>query len=163
MNEIILVIHDIRSIHNVGSMLRTAECFGVQKVYITGYSPYPRVQNDDRLPHIITKTTDAITKTALGAEKLLDIQHHENIDELLTYLKSQDYSVVAAEQHPTSISLPSFRRSGKIALIMGREVEGVDPTILAACDTIIEIPMRGQKESFNVSVAAGIVLYQLSL
>lgn len=155
-----LVIHDIRSTHNVGAMLRTAECFGLKTVYISGYSPYPRVQNDERLPHIADKLQAAIAKTSLGAEQNITVIHKETIEEVLQELKSQNYKICALEQHPRAQPIDAWHPTLPTALIVGREVEGIDASILDRVDEIVEIPMRGLKESFNVSVAAGIALYQ---
>ncbi len=157
-----LILHDIRSIHNVGSMIRTAECFGLRSVYFTGYTPYPKLSGDTRLPHISEKIHNTLIKTSLGAEKNLELTYVEDIYELMTMLKRSNIRIVAAEQNPKSIPLRQYKYSGDSALLVGREVEGIDPKLLAACDDIVEIPMMGQKESFNVSVAAGIILYELT-
>jgi 23S rRNA (guanosine2251-2'-O)-methyltransferase len=155
-----LVIHDIRSAHNVGSMLRTAECFGIKTVYISGYSPYPHIQNDDRLPHTANKLHASIAKTSLGAEQNVNIIHKETIEEVIAELESQKYRICALEQDPHAQPINAWRPTLPTAIIVGREVEGIDRSILDMADEIIEIPMRGLKESFNVSVAAGIALYQ---
>jgi len=160
--NIVLIAHDIRSTHNVGSLLRTAEGLGVSHVYFTGYTPYPQLAaGDTRLPHIAQKLGRQIHKTALGAEQLVDWSHAEDITALLRQLKTQGYSVVALEQSEHSVELPDYRSPEKVALLLGREVEGVDPALLAQCDVNLEIPMFGQKESFNVVQAAAMALYQL--
>lgn len=160
MPEIVVIAHDIRSCHNVGSLLRTADGFGVSKVYLTGYTPYPAVPNDSRLPHITRRLTQQIHKTALGAEQNTHLwQHHENVQTLLSQLKKSGHEIVGLEQSATAIALPSYTPSSKIAIILGREVEGLDVELQAACDTIVEIPMQGSKESFNVTEAATAALY----
>jgi tRNA G18 (ribose-2'-O)-methylase SpoU len=157
MRSIVLIAHNLRSAHNVGSLLRTAEGLGVKKVFLTGYSPYPVQENDSRLPHLAQKIDKQIAKTALGAEKSLGTK--SDISEVLTELKQHGYSIAAIEQAPNSVSLPKFKPPQKIALIAGREVEGIEPEVLALCDTVLEIPMFGKKESFNVVQAAAMILY----
>jgi tRNA G18 (ribose-2'-O)-methylase SpoU len=140
--------------------MRTAEGLGVQQVFLTGYTPYPLgADNDDRLPHLAQKIDRQIVKTALGAEKLVSWQHKADIKKVLAELKSRGFKIAGLEQTPNSISLPTFLTPPKLALIVGREVEGIEPAILELCDLILEIPMFGQKESFNVVQAAAMALY----
>lgn len=160
MSQIRLVVHDIRSTHNVGSLLRTADGLGVEHVYLTGYTPYPATPADGRLPHISAKLTASIHKTALGAETTVDWSHHSNIITLLEELKRDGFRLVALEQAPGAVKLPDFTAPNKLVLILGREVEGIDPAILKLTDDIVEIPMLGAKESFNVVQAAAMALYQ---
>lgn len=160
MREIIVIAHNIRSTHNVGSIFRTCEGFGVQKIILSGYTPYPKMKNDARLPHIADKITAQIHKTALGAEVLVPFEYHETLD--LAHVQSGGYRLVALEQSERAITLQSYLPPAKTALLLGEEVHGIESQLLAQCDDIIEIPMHGQKESFNVSVAAGIALYQLA-
>jgi 23S rRNA (guanosine2251-2'-O)-methyltransferase len=160
--SIVVIAHNIRSTHNVGSILRTADGFGVAKVYLTGYTPYPTQANDTRLPHLRDKLTQQIHKTALGAETLMHTEHRETVDGLLQELKDDGYELVALEQSPRAVYLSEFKHGYKVALLLGEEVHGIEPHLLDMCDHIVEIPMRGKKESFNVSVAAGISLYELS-
>lgn len=164
MPEITLLLHNIRSTHNVGSIFRTAEGLGVHKIILGGYTPYPSQLDDTRLPHIAEKLTRQIHKTALGAEKLVPFEQYEVLD---TWLCCNDESesplpVIALEQAPDSISLQDFTPPDRFALLLGEEVNGIDAHYLSWSDDIVEIPMRGQKESFNVSVAAGIALYALT-
>jgi 23S rRNA (guanosine2251-2'-O)-methyltransferase len=156
--RISLIIHDIRSCHNVGSLLRTAEGLGVQHLYLTGYTPYPVTENDPRLPHIRQKITAQIHKTALGAEDTVAWSHYEDIHEVIRIVRAQNYKVIALED-THSISLPEYKSDDNIALLLGREVEGIEPELLALCDATIEIPMFGSKESFNVVQAAAMALY----
>jgi 23S rRNA (guanosine2251-2'-O)-methyltransferase len=163
MSNTSVIVHDIRSTHNVGSILRTCDGFGVVTVYIGGYTPYPTRPGDTRLPHISTKLTRDIAKTALGAEQTANIILYDDLSDLIHSLQKSDTSVIALEQSTTSANLADFDRADMdIALLLGREVEGIDREILAICDHTVEIPMRGQKESFNVSVAAAIALYELA-
>lgn len=160
MPDIIVIAHNIRSTHNVGSIFRTAEGFGVSEIILSGYTPYPRIDGDTRLPHISQKLTDQIHKTALGAESMVPFEYKESLD--LEILRNAGYRIVALEQDARSVSLDKYNPSEKIALLLGEEVHGIEQTLLDQCDDIVEIPMKGQKESFNVSVATGIALYVLS-
>lgn len=159
MRQLVLIAHNLRSTHNVGSLLRTAEGLGITEVYLTGYTPYPLHDNDERLPHLGQKIDKQITKTALGAEHMIDWHHLPNVETCITNLQSKGYTVVALEQAPDAIALPAFQPSDKLAILVGREVEGVEPEVLALCNQIIEIPMFGRKESFNVVQAAAMALY----
>jgi tRNA G18 (ribose-2'-O)-methylase SpoU len=160
MPEIIVVVHNIRSTHNVGSIFRTCEGFGVKKIILSGYSPYPLTQNDTRLPHLRDKLTAQIHKTALGAESLVSFEYQPQLD--INKLRDEGYTIVGLEQDPRSININEYDVPSKIALLIGEEVNGIDKGTRILCDDIIEIPMKGKKESFNVSVATGIALYQLS-
>jgi len=160
-SEIILIAHNLRSCQNVGSLLRTCEGLGVNKVYLSGYTPYPIAINDDRLPYLREKINKRIVKASLGAENLIDWEHQIDIFKLIDEIKAQDYSVIALEQSNNSVNLDDYSPDKKIALIIGREVEGIENDILDKVDKIIEIPMLGKKESFNVVQAAAIALYKL--
>lgn len=159
----VVVAHNIRSIHNVGSIFRTCEGFGAKKLFLSGYTPYPEVaENDSRLPHLRQKLTSQIHKTALGAEKFVPFEYHENIIGLISMLKEEGYLIFALEQHHSSMPLSKAVRPGvDIALILGEEVNGISENVLSLADVIAEIPMQGNKESFNVSVAAGIAMYAI--
>jgi 23S rRNA (guanosine2251-2'-O)-methyltransferase len=157
--KIVLIVHNIRSCHNVGSLLRTAEGLGVDQVYLMGYTPYPISPNDTRLPHLRQKIQKQIEKTALGAEKMIAWQYTPDVFLTIKDLQKVGYKLIALEQAPTSIALPTWLPVEKIALIIGTETTGVEPEILAICDDIIEIPMLGKKESFNVVQAAAMALY----
>lgn len=161
MRDIILIAHDIRSTHNVGSLLRTAEGLGVTRVYLTGYTPYPKKPSDPRLPHIAQKLTNQIHKTALGAEISQTWDQADTIEPLLKKLKSEGYSIVGLEQTQKSVPLPEYSPPQKLALLLGREVEGIEPDLLKQLDETLEIPMFGNKESFNVVQAAAMCLYHL--
>ena len=159
MPQIILIAHNVRSCHNVGSLLRTAEGLGVQEVILSGYTPYPLQDNDTRLPHIARKLDKQIHKTALGAERTQAWRTFASFQEVRAYLKEKQYVLAAIEQAPSSIPLPAFKPPEKVALLVGREVEGIEPEVLSLSDIILEIPMFGQKESFNVVQAAAMTLY----
>lgn len=160
MPEIIVIVHNIRSTHNVGSIFRTSEGFGVSKIILSGYTPYPKMANDTRLPHIADKLTAQIHKTALGAEAMVPFSYEPEPD--FEGLKAENYTIVGLEQDAISVLLTDYRPPRKVALLLGEEVEGLTDELRAACDVLIEIPMQGRKESFNVSVATGIALYQLT-
>lgn len=160
MSRITLLLHNIRSTHNVGSIFRTAEGFGVEHIILSGYTPYPELLNDTRLPHIREKLSAQIHKTALGAESMVPFEYHDNP---LTWLEQSTLPLVALEQHPTSTSVRDFQPPEAFALLLGEEVSGIEDDLLARADHIVEIPMVGKKESFNVSVAAAIALYQLTV
>lgn len=161
MPEIVVILHDIRSTHNVGSIFRTCEGFSVSKMILSGYTPYPQFPDDKRLPHISTKLTSQIHKTALGAENMVPFMYQESPD--LHSLRAEGFRIVGLEQDRRAEMLPSYRATDKIALLLGEEVKGLTQNLRSECDDLIEIPMSGKKESFNVSVAAGIALYQLSV
>lgn len=160
MSEIIVIAHNIRSTHNVGSIFRTAEGFGVSKIILSGYTPYPKLPVDNRLPHIADKLTAQIHKTALGAEVMIPFEYQSNPD--IVGLRNKNFDIVGLEQDADSTLLDAYKVPKKLALILGEEVHGIPPELIAQCDTLIEIPMKGKKESFNVSVAAGIALYGLT-
>jgi len=146
-----LVLENIRSAYNVGAMFRTADGAGVDKIFLVGYSPTPT----DRFARIQPE----IKKTSLGASESIPWEHFTEPQPLIEKLKKEAFTVVPVEQTESSVSLQVFTIPENVAYIMGNEIEGVSKEFLAAADTIIEIPMLGEKESLNVSVAAGIVLY----
>ena len=160
MPRITLLLHNIRSTHNVGSIFRTAEGFGVDRIILSGYTPYPEITGDPRLPHIREKLNTQIHKTALGAETMVPFEYY---DDPLAWLTTTTLPLVALEQHPTSSSLREYQPPEEFVLLLGEEVNGIDPTLLTRADDIIEIPMHGKKESFNVSIAAAIALYRFSI
>jgi len=160
MPDIIVIAHNIRSTHNVGAIFRTAEGFGISKIILSGYTPYPQTNSDTRLPHVAEKLTKQISKTALGAEAIVPFEYLELPP--LDKLKTDGYTVIALEQAENSIALAHYSPPQKVALLLGEEVEGITQELLAQCEAIIEIPMVGKKESFNVSVATGIALYALT-
>ena len=157
--NITVIAHNIRSTYNVGAIFRTAEGFGAKELILTGYTPHPRYPGDPRLPHLSEKITKQIHKTALGTERTVPFRYFETIGE---FLSKNTLPLIALEQSDRSIALKDFKPSEDIALLLGEEVHGIEPDLLDTCETILEIPMKGKKESFNVSVAAGIALYALS-
>mgnify|MGYP001240467125 FL=1 len=161
MPEIILIAHNIRSTHNVGAFFRTCDGFGVSKIIFSGYTPYPTLEDDTRLPHFADKITRQIHKTALGAEMSVPFERLE--EPPLDELKAAGYRIVGLEQDDRSVMMNEYKAPEKVALLLGNEIDGIYPELRAKCDDLIEIPMTGMKESFNVSVATGIALYQLAL
>ena len=166
--QLIVVLHNIRSTYNVGAILRTAEGFGVNQVILSGYTP--RVHDDNLLPHLRDKLDHEIHKTALGAEDLLDIYSSGDIFSDLKKLREQGWQIVGLENNIANdnlikINSPEMkeRLSDKVVLVLGEEVNGIDNSLYDIIDLFIEIPMRGKKESFNVSVAAGIAIYAISV
>ena len=153
--ENILILHNIRSVENVGAMFRTADAAGIDKIYLTGYTPAP-------LDRFGRKRKD-LTKSALGAEKFVAWEYKKSIFPLLAKLKSEKYFIIAIEQDKKSVDYKTLRlRSGRgNVFIVGTEVTGIPKNILKKCDIIAEIPMRGKKESLNVSVATGIALFRI--
>ncbi|MCT4591884.1 MAG: TrmH family RNA methyltransferase [Candidatus Gracilibacteria bacterium] len=146
-----VVLPDIRSGFNVGAFFRTADGLGVDHVYLSGYTPYP--------PH------KEISKTALGADDFVEWTYYMETGDLLEYLKQEGYFFISLEKIQGSKPLGKFefQDQEKICLILGNEIEGVSEDILKISDEILEIEMKGRKESFNVSVAGSIAMYQLLL
>lgn len=146
---VIVVLENIRSMHNVGSVFRTADAFLLQGIYLCGYTAKP--------PH------RDIDKTALGATESVDWKHFPATVDAIQLLKENGYLVYAVEQAENSVSLQHAAEltPGKLAVIFGNEVTGVDNDTLQQCDGCIEIPQYGMKHSLNISVAAGIVLWEL--
>ncbi len=157
--KIAVIAHNIRSTHNVGSLFRTCDGLGVDSLYLTGYTPFPAMPSDDRLPHISSKLTKQIHKTALGAEETVYWEYVNNPIDVIQKLKTEGYTIAALEQTPDSQSLPEYDAPENIALILGEEVSGIPSDIMNETDVALEIPMFGSKESFNVSVATSMALY----
>ncbi len=162
--EFIVVLHNIRSCYNVGAILRTAEGFGAKEVILSGYTP--KVHDKKLLPHLRDKLDKEIHKTALGAEDLLDIYASDDIFLDLKNRHKQGWQIVGLENNITVSNLyrlgsTELKRNlkEKIILVLGEEVKGINNSLYDIIDLFVEIPMRGQKESFNVSVAAGIAMY----
>jgi 23S rRNA (guanosine2251-2'-O)-methyltransferase len=149
--ENILIIHNVRSVVNVGAMFRTADAAGIDKIYLTGYTPTP-------LDRFGRKRGD-LAKSALGAEEFVNWEQKKNIFPLLTKLKDEKYLIIAIEQAKNSVDYKKIKTKNKNVFIVGAEVTGIPKNILQKCDIIAEIPMRGKKESLNVSVACGIALF----
>ena len=148
-----IILHDIRSVYNVGSIFRTADAAGVEKVYLSGFTPLPV----DRFGR---KRKD-FAKVALGAEETVPWEHAPDIIHLVQKLKKGGCTVIGVEQAPKARDYKKVRTDSPLALVFGNEVIGLSKNILAECDIVAEIPMRGKKESLNVAVAAGIALFRI--
>lgn len=148
--EIILILDNIRSRENVGSIFRTADAAGVSVIYLCGITPRP--------PH------PKIAKASLGAENFVPHEYIRDTWRIVTRLRGEGVPVFALEQSKNSENIFMFRftRSKRTALVLGNEVRGISPKILKYCDKILEIPMHGKKESLNVSVSAGIALFEIN-
>ncbi len=158
----ILVLHNIRSVYNVGSIFRTADAAGVSKIILSGYTPLPH----DRFG----MPRKDFAKVSLGAENTVPWEQVKTFSVAIKKLKKENVYVVAVEQDKKSVSLFDFKplfdktqgKTKPLALVLGNEVRGLSKPALALCDKIVEIPMRGKKESLNVSVAAGIALFGIT-
>lgn len=161
MRKIVLVVHDVRSCHNVGSLLRTADGIGVEAVYLTGYTPCPQDTKDQRLPHVAKKIDNAIRKTALGAEKTVNWHHFKNVKSLLERLATKGYMITALEQTATALPLQNHQSITPLVLVVGNEVNGLPEDLLSLIPLHLSIPMLGKKESYNVVQATAMALFQL--
>jgi tRNA G18 (ribose-2'-O)-methylase SpoU len=151
--EVAVLLHDIRSTHNVGSIFRTSDALGVNKIFISGYTPTPideygRARKD-------------IAKVSLGAEKTIPWEYNEDPKKIIKKLKADGYTIVAIEQSESSIDYKKVKAKYPVLFVVGNEVGGVDRKILSLCDVVAEIPMKGEKESLNVSVAFGVALSRI--
>jgi 23S rRNA (guanosine2251-2'-O)-methyltransferase len=153
ISETMLLLPDIRSVHNVGSIFRTADCAGVGRIFLAGTTPAP-------LDRFGRKRKD-FAKVALGAEDTVPWESANDPLALIKVLKKRGVQIVALEQSTKAVDYKALIPKKPMLLVLGNEVEGVSRELLALADSIIEIPQRGKKESLNVSVAAGIALYRL--
>jgi len=153
IKPVFLILDNIRSTYNVGAIFRTADACGVSKIYLTGYTPAPI--------DVFGREKGGIAKSALGAEKNIPWEKVENITFLLNRLKREGCQLIAIEQAKDSIDYKKVKPEYPCAFILGEEVNGMTKNILTKCDVIAEIPMRGKKESLNVSVSAGIALFRI--
>lgn len=162
---ITIILDNIRSCHNVGAILRTADGAGVSQIVCTGFTPYPEIVGDTRDPRIIAKNSHQISKTALGAEKTINIRYDIDIITTINRLRSEGNTILSLEETAGSIdlyaNLSELKSYPKIALVVGNEVTGVQQSVLNKSDQIICLPQMGAKNSLNVSVATGIALYSL--
>ena len=151
--ETVICLYNIRSVFNVGSIFRTADGAGVSKIYLVGVTPAPvdrfgRVRKD-------------LAKVALGAEKNVAWEARKSASALLRELKREGFKIVAIEQSPKAIDYKKVKLTPKICFVLGEETRGLSKNILKMADEIAEIPMKGKKESLNVSVSAGIALFRI--
>jgi tRNA G18 (ribose-2'-O)-methylase SpoU len=146
-HPVIVILDEVRSMHNVGSTFRTCDAFAITSLYLCGYTPVP--------PH------RDIHKTALGATETVNWKHFSTTAEAVNAAKSQGYKVYAVEQAHSSIMLNQFNDQAPIALVFGNEVSGVNDEVLKLVDGCIEIPQWGSKHSLNISVTVGVVLWEI--
>ncbi|MEK7552469.1 MAG: TrmH family RNA methyltransferase [Patescibacteria group bacterium] len=148
-----LILHNIRSVHNVGSIFRTADACDINKIYLIGLTPTPTDKFD--------RERKDLSKVALGAEKNIPWEKCPSTPQLIKKLKKEGFLIVSLEQSPKSVDYKKIKIKQKTAFILGNEVEGISESILKMSDVVAEIPMRGKKESLNVSVAAGVMLFRV--
>ena len=147
-NGIVVIAHNIRSLWNVGSLFRNADCFGVEKIYLTGYTAIPPRRE--------------ISKTALGAEEWIPWEYSKDPEDVIKKLKNYGCDIVGLEITSDAVNIAAYKSEGQIALLIGHEVTGIPKNLLKKCDDVVYIPMHGKKESLNVSVATGIALERLT-
>lgn len=151
--RVIVVLNEVRSVFNVASIFRTADCLGVTDIYLVGYTPGPK----DRFGRV----RKDFTKVSLGAENTVAFKHFDGIDSALTSLKNEGFLVVAFEIDERAEDYRKIKIKKPLALVFGNEVDGIPKEILGKCDAVAEIPMVGEKESLNVSVSVGIGVSRL--
>jgi tRNA G18 (ribose-2'-O)-methylase SpoU len=147
-DPVIVLLDDVRSLNNIGSIFRTCDAMGIKKMYLCGITGQP--------PH------REIRKTAIGASESVDWEHKKNASEILNKYRDLGYEIIAVEQTSSSVTLENYQlRNNKILLIFGNEINGVSQKLIDLCDLSIEIPQWGTKHSINISVSIGIVLWNL--
>jgi len=152
-NEVFILLHDIRSVHNVGSMWRTANAAGVTKIFLSGYTPLPI----DRFG----RERKDFAKVALNSQKTVAWEYIENPINLIKRLEKEGFHIVAIEQAKNSVDYKKVKIKKPVLFLVGNEVKGIPQKLLNLADVVAEIPMKGDKESLNVSVAFGIALFRM--
>jgi tRNA G18 (ribose-2'-O)-methylase SpoU len=147
-NEFVIILPNIRSRHNVGAIFRTADGAGVDKIFLTGYTPQP--------PH------KDIDKVALGAEKTMPWEYVKQTTRVIKKLKAEGFSIVGLEQTRKSVTMYEWEPTFPLALVLGNEVTGIPRNLQKLCDAMVKIPMYGMKNSLNVSIATGVFLYHIA-
>lgn len=142
-----VVVHNVRSAYNVGSIFRSADSLGAEKVWIAGYSPTPDLPK--------------VHKTALGAEGYVPWERVPEVEDAISRLRADGFRIVGLELDDRAADLFDYAVPERLALVVGNEVEGVPPSVRALCDDLVKIPQRGKKESLNVAVASAIAMYAL--
>jgi len=151
--EVVVILADIRSSYNVGSIFRTSDALGVDKIFLTGYTPAPK--------DAFGRVNKEIAKVALGGEVSVAWESSVNTLSVIKKLKAKGFKIVAVEQDERALDYKKFKITNPTVFVFGNEVEGLAPKIISVCDDVLEIPMRGEKESLNVSVAFGIALARI--
>ena len=149
----VLMLHDIRSVYNVGALFRTADAIGITSIILSGYSPTPIDRFGRRRPDM--------AKSALGSEQAIPWEYVDDPLFKIQELKEAGYQIVGVEQDERSVDYKTVEKADRMVFVLGTETTGMIPELVQLCDTVVEIPMNGMKESLNVSVAAGIVLYRI--
>ena len=151
----IIILHNIRSLYNVGSIFRTADAVGVEKIYLCGITPKPVDE--------FGKPRQQLTKVSLGAEKYVEWEYCKSTARLIDKLKKEKYKIFAVEQSKksTPYNTTASGSGRKIVLVLGNEIKGLPQSILSRAERILEIPMKGRKESLNVAVAFGVIAFHL--
>lgn len=149
----ILILHNIRSNHNVGSLFRIADCVGISKIVLSGYTPTPI--------DLFGRVVKEISKTALGAEENISWEKAGTLKKIVEKLKKEKYNIVAIEQDTKSFDYKKYKVKNPTAFVLGNEVKGLSTKERSLCDVCLEIPMKGEKESLNVSVAGAVVLFRV--
>lgn len=153
MKTCVLILDNIRSVENTASIFRTAECLGVSKIYLIGTTPPP-------IDRFGRKRKD-FAKVSLGAEEMVEWEHMKDIDEAISDLKEDGFQIISLEQDCQALGVEGYKTEDRFALVVGNEVDGVSKSALSSSSAVLEIKMKGKKESLNVSVAAGIALHEL--
>lgn len=161
--QLTLILDNIRSAQNVGSITRSAAAFGVSQIFTCGVTPYPKITGDKRLPHVIENTHNKISKTSLGAEKHITFTHYSSVRQAISDIKDSKAEIYALEQAQNSLNITDWAPNFPCALVLGNEVGGVSHKTLQLVNNIVEIPLPGSKSSLNVAVAAGIALEHAAL
>jgi len=156
--KLYVIAHNIRSAYNVGAIFRTSDGAGVEKIYLTGYTPAPFNPKKDRF---MAQSHRMLEKTALNAEKNVSWDKAKKIGTVIRNLKENGFQIVALEKYEGAVNFKKFKPNFPVALILGNEVRGIDRKILDKCDSVISIPMRGKKESLNVAVAGSLAIYEI--
>ncbi|MFA7216553.1 MAG: TrmH family RNA methyltransferase [Candidatus Paceibacterota bacterium] len=151
--EVFVLLHNIRSIHNVGSIFRTSNALGINKIYLSGFTPTPL----DRF----NKKRKDFAKVSLGSENEINWEYVEKPTKLLKELKKQNFQIIGLEQFKKSKDYKKIKTKFPVIFLVGNEVEGIDKKMLGICDVVAEIPMKGKKESLNVSIAFGVGLFRI--
>ncbi len=151
--EVVVILHNVRSEQNVGSIFRTADAAGVSRIYLTGYTPAPI--------DMFGRKAKGIAKTALGAEEFISWKKVKMPGSLFLKLKKDGFKIVAIEQDSRAVDYKKIKIVSKMVFVFGNEVEGISKAVLQKVDKVAFIPMKGKKESLNVAVSAGIALFQI--
>ncbi len=152
-NTICVLLHNIRSTHNVGSIFRTSDALGVNKIYLSGYTP--------TLLDRFDRPRKDVAKVALGAEKTIEWEYIKDPKQIIQKLKKDSFQIIGLEQSEKSVDYKKIKVKYPMLFVVGNEVDGMESDIIDMCDVVAEIPMMGDKESLNVSVAFGVGLFRI--